>query len=124
MSSDKLISGRQYKNDISDIAGILLEHQKRGIPLTIDVIYAAVTKLYGKSAEIPIKMKRWLEKTIANGDYETVYSESRAGEQDAKAIVLEFEEHYPGELRGENINAIIEAAKRKREAATNKDHCL
>jgi hypothetical protein len=110
----KLMSGRQYKNDISDIAGILLEHQNRGTPLTKEAIDTAVTKLYGKSAEIPGKMKLWLAQILAKGDYETVYRESRTGEQDAKAILLDFEERYPGRLGGDNLNAVIDAAKRKR----------
>ena len=112
----KLMSGRQYKNDISDIVGILLEHQKRGIPLTAEAIYAAVAKLYGTNVEIPNGMLNWLNETIKNGDYENIYSESRAGEKEAKSALLNFEESNPGELRGENINSIIEAAKRKREA--------
>ena len=110
----KLMSGRRYKNDISDIVGILLEHQIRGMPLSADAIYAAVAKLYGLDAEIPERLKKWLDETLENGEYETVYRESREGEKDAKAALLDFEENHPGELRGENIDDIIEAAKRKR----------
>jgi hypothetical protein len=112
----KLMSGRRYKNDISDIAGILLEHQSRGTLLTKEAIDAAVTKLYGASAELPGKMKQWLDETLAKGDYESVYRESRQGEQDAKTILLDFEEQHPGELRNDNLDAVIEAAKRKRGA--------
>jgi len=117
----KLMSGRLYKNDISDIAGILLEHKNRGTPISAETIYSAVARLYGESAVIPGRMKQWLEEALANGDYETIYVESRAGEKDAKAILLDFEKHNPGELRGENIDAIIEAAIRKRENAANSD---
>lgn len=43
----KLRSGRKYKNDLSDVIGILAEHQKRGTPLTLDRINTAVNDLYG-----------------------------------------------------------------------------
>lgn len=38
----KLCSGRKYKKDLSDIIGILYEHEKRGIPLTMEDIDRAV----------------------------------------------------------------------------------
>jgi hypothetical protein len=116
LAAMKLMSGRQYKNDISDVAGILLEHQNRGTPLTREMIDAAVIKLYGTSAQLPSKMNEWLNKTLLNGDYEAIYRESRMSEQDAKAILLDFEERRPGELRGDNLDAVIEAAKIKRES--------
>ena len=43
----KLRSGRQYKSDLSDVLGILAEHEKRGTPITMEQIRKAVTDLYG-----------------------------------------------------------------------------
>ena len=43
----KLRSGRQYKSDLSDILGILSEHQKRGTPISMEQIRKAVSDLYG-----------------------------------------------------------------------------
>lgn len=37
----KLRSGRKYKNDLSDIIGILAEHDKHGVPITFDSITTA-----------------------------------------------------------------------------------
>ena len=116
----KLISGRQYKNDLSDIIGILLEHQKRNMPISKDAIDSAITTLYGESIEIPEATKKLLDEIFIKDDYETLYRQSREGEKDAKAILLDFDEKYPGELQGENINAIIEAARRKRQTTPNK----
>ena len=42
----KLMAGRQYKNDISDIVGILQEQENRGQPLTMGQITQAVEDLY------------------------------------------------------------------------------
>lgn len=43
----KLRSGRKYKNDLSDVIGILAEHEKKGTPITLEKIDTAVTNLYG-----------------------------------------------------------------------------
>ena len=42
----KLKSGRKYKNDLSDIIGILAEHEKISRPITWDSIDLAVQHLY------------------------------------------------------------------------------
>ena len=43
----KLRSGRKYKNDLSDIIGILAEHEKRGTVIIYEQIDTAVINLYG-----------------------------------------------------------------------------
>ena len=35
-------------------------------------------------------------------------------EKESKEILLEFDKGYPGELKGENINVILEQARQKR----------
>ena len=49
----KLMAGRQYKNDISDIVGILQEQENRGQPLTMGQITQAVEDLYGGWEKLP-----------------------------------------------------------------------
>ena len=49
----KLCSGRKYKKDLSDIIGILYEHEKRGVPLTMEDIDRAICNLYGSWDRIP-----------------------------------------------------------------------
>ena len=39
----KLMAGRQYKYDLSDVIGILWEHAKAGKPMTLDLIKEAAT---------------------------------------------------------------------------------
>ena len=43
----KLRSGRKYKNDISDIIGVLAENERNNKPITMGMIDNAVEKLYG-----------------------------------------------------------------------------
>ena len=111
----KLMSGRQYKNDLSDIAGILWEHQKNGNPISREAIDNAIAVLYGDNAEIPPMSKTTINDAFAYGDYEQAYREIRENEIQAKNILLDFDKNYPDELKSENIDSIIEQAKRKRE---------
>ena len=113
----KLMSGRQYKGDLSDIIGILLEHEKREEPIAREAINKAVTVLYGEDAHIPEPALAVLNNAYSTGDLEALYRTIRDNEVKSKEVLLEFEEQYPGQLRGENINEILETAKRKREAA-------
>ncbi|MDR1157825.1 MAG: hypothetical protein LBK75_05890 [Oscillospiraceae bacterium] len=112
----KLISGRAYKNDLSDVAGILLEHQRRGEPIERTAIDTAVKKLYGE-VTLPETSTELLDAAFTSGDYEKLYRESRESEKLSKEILVEFERDYPNTLKGENIDDIIEQAKRKRAAA-------
>jgi hypothetical protein len=54
------------------------------------------------------------EVSFIYSDFEKVYREIRESEKEAKNILTEFDKAYPGEMKGENINTIIEQARRKR----------
>jgi len=110
----KLMSGREYKFDLSDIAGILLEHKRAGNPISRETIEKAVIKLYGRFDVIPNISKKLLDDAFKSGDYEKVYRELRESEKESKEILLKFDENYPGNLKGENISTILEKARQKR----------
>ena len=110
----KLISGRQYKNDLSDIVGILWEHQKNGKPISREVIDKAAAVLYGENAEIPAASLKTLDDIFAKGDFEKIYKEARQTEIESRKAIVDFDTTRPGELKGENINAVIERARQKR----------
>jgi hypothetical protein len=109
----KLKSGRLYKYDLSDVAGILWEHQKSGNPITREIIDKAIITLYGANSEIPIESKKFIDAAFENGDYEQIYNEIRKNEKQAKEILLKFEKDNPNTLKGEDINSILEKARSK-----------
>lgn len=109
----KMMSGRQYKYDMSDIVGILWEHRKSGNPITGEAIDKAIVTLYGENAEIPQISLNTVKLALSEDDLERVYKLTRENESQAKEILLDFDETHPGELKGENINTIIEQARRK-----------
>lgn len=60
----KLMAGRQYKNDLSDIVGVLIEQEERGDALTLDRIKKAVVDLYDYYDKIPENSRIFMKKRI------------------------------------------------------------
>ncbi len=110
----KLRSGRQYKNDLSDIIGILAEHEKRVDSITYERIDKAVVNLYGSWNEISVDSVKFIKDALADGDYEQIYMRIRKSEQDAKETLVEFQEQYPDTLKEENVESVLKSLKSKK----------
>lgn len=107
----KLMSGRRYKNDLSDIVGILREHQKKNDPISREAVETAIISLYGKGATIPETSKQLLNAVFSVGDYETLYRRVRDSETEARDLLLAFDSKYPDQLKSENIDSVLDSAK-------------
>ena len=110
----KLRSGRKYKNDLSDIIGILAEHEKKSMPITLEKIDAAVENLYGGWDSFPKDSKSFIEDALKNGDFENIYSSVKNDEIESKDILVDFEQDYAGVAKESNINDILKMLKEKR----------
>lgn len=110
----KLRSGRKYKNDLSDVIGILAEHEKKCIPITFEKIDVAVTNLYGGWASFPEHSKPFIEDAFKNGDFENVYASVKNDEIEAEDILTDFEKEYTGVVKESNVNDILKILKEKR----------
>ena len=111
----KLMAGRQYKNDLSDIAGILWEHEQKRQPITWTAVDKAVCTLYGDWEQIPASSRQLLDDAFAAGDYGRAYREIRESEQRTKEILLDFNAAYPGAVKEDNLEAVLAQAKRRRQ---------
>lgn len=114
----KLRAFRQYKNDLSDIIGILAEHEKRGDPITLERTEKAVNDLYGSWSDFPNGAKDFIMKALAAGNYEKIYELVRQNEKDAKVDLIDFEEKYPKALKKDNVGDVLQnlrARKRRDE---------
>jgi len=109
----KLRSGRKYKNDLSDIIGILAEHEKRNQPITLEMINKAVNDLYGGWTEFPEDSKSFIEDAIRKGNYEQVYLSTNEEEKLSKDMLVGFEQDYPGVAKASNIDEILKNLKKK-----------
>lgn len=108
----KLRSGRKYKNDLSDVIGILAEHEKRGAPLTWEQIDRAVQELYDGWADFPEDAVRFIRDALKDQNYAQAYDAIRAGERSAKELLVDFQEVYPDTLKQENVNSVLQSLER------------
>lgn len=112
----KLKSGREYKNDLSDIIGILAEHEKRGEYLSFEMISSAVADLYGSFEAIGEKSLNFIKSVLENKKYDEIYGLLRENEINTKSVLIDFDKKYPGVLGADNVDSIIEGAEKKKES--------
>lgn len=103
----KLMSGRKYKNDLSDIIGILYEEQETGNPLDIEQIKTAVCNLYGNWECLPQDSRDFLLDIMNNHNLKDLYDFYRRNEISTKESLIDFEQNYPNVVTTDNVNDII-----------------
>ena len=81
------------------------------------MIDRAVLELYNSWDSVDTYAKAVLEKALASDDLATLFEIQMAEEAQAKDAVLEIDKKYPNLINSDNINEIIEQARKKK----NKD---
>lgn len=71
----KLMAGRQYKNDLSDIVGILIEQEERNEPLSFKNIQKAIVDLYDTYDRIPEDSRTFIEALYKKEDLHEFYKQ-------------------------------------------------
>lgn len=111
----KLMSGRKYKKDLSDIAGILYEQERAGNPLNFEMIDKAVCNLYGGWENISKDAQELLHKLLESDDLEKLFIELSEDEVYAKEALVEMEKKYPNVVKKDNVDdVILELMKKKK----------
>jgi predicted nucleotidyltransferase len=110
----KLMSGRQYKNDLSDIVGILWEHEKSGDAISREAIEKAVSILYEDWAKIPKNSRVFIDAVFENGDFESLYLETKEAEIQSRDILVKFEEDFSNVVTNDNIDEILEQLRQRK----------
>ena len=114
----KLRSGRQYKSDLSDVLGILAEHEKRGTPITMEQIRKAVVDLYGTWTSLPDSSRSFIENVMEKGRFDQLYGQIVQGERETKELLIHSEQDYPGVTTDSNIDAIAGTLQKKSDKAS------
>lgn len=112
----KLMAGRQYKHDLSDVIGIIAGEKEKGNNITLEKIKLAVKNLYDDYEKIPETSRVFIENIlnrIDSGD-ETVYDEFVNREKKNKETLLDFERKYPNVPTGDNLADVLFAAEKKK----------
>ena len=114
----KLRSGRQYKSDLSDVLGILTEHEKNDNPISLEQIQKAVSDLYGSWNALPEASQNFIFNAMQNGHFSELYEQTVIGEKETKELLIEFEKDYPGVTKEGNVNEISENLQKKTNRAS------
>lgn len=117
----KLMSGRKYKNDISDIVGILREEKEKGTPLTFETIDKAVCDLYGGWTKLPPESQALLREILREHNLEALYEKYRSTEKKTKSTLIAFEKDNPNVLNEDNLDDIIASLKKKKSRSERKE---
>jgi hypothetical protein len=103
----KLMAFRQYKHDISDIVGILREHERSGDPLTWEKIDTAVHQLYEGWMNMPENAQDLIKRILDNQDLDALYELYAQEESAAMDALITFEGKYPDILSEDNLSEIL-----------------
>ena len=114
----KLRSGRQYKSDLSDVIGILFEHEQRGGPLGLEQIRKAAADLYGSWETLPETSRTFIENVIGSNQLAVLYEQTAAGEKETKELLMQFEQDYPGTMKEANVDTIAGTLQKKTNRAS------
>ena len=114
----KLRSGRQYKSDLSDVLGILAEHEKKAAPITPEQIQKAVTDLYGNWDALPESSQSFISNAMQDGRFSELFAQTMIGEKETKDLLVDFEQDYPGVTKEANVDEIVENLQKKTNRAS------
>ena len=92
----KVMSGRRYKKDLSDIIGILSEQERIGEPLSYQQIDCAVRNLYGGWDNISEYAIQVLKVALDSENLKELFMEQEREEELSKQAVLQVQK-YEGE---------------------------
>ena len=90
----KLMAGRPYKHDLSDVAEIFAEHRRTEKTLSKEAIITAINNLYDSIDKIPESSMIFLDKIYQCDDIDQLILEQKENEKRAKETLITFEENY------------------------------
>ncbi len=110
----KLMSGRRYKKDLSDIIGILSEQERMGEPLSYQKIDCAVRNLYAGWEHISEYAIQVLKAALDSENLKELFMEQEHEEALSKQAVLQVRKYEGEKVKESNVDEIIQKALRKK----------
>ena len=113
----KMVSAREYRNDISDVVGILIYMKNESEDFSMDRINHAIDFLYGKrenviKEEVYNKVKEYAKWSVA--ELEKEYHVLTQMEKQTKQELIDINEKYQGVVKEESIDKVIEGLRRRK----------
>jgi hypothetical protein len=116
----KLASYRAYKNDQSDIIGILQQSQD----ITFEKVEEAVHELYGGWEKMQANSKTNIQECIRLAQQTNGYIQTKNIEKTNKDILQSFENNYPDTLTESNLENILKISKEKEILVSEKERSV
>lgn len=110
----KLMAGRRYKKDLSDIVGILSEQERRGEPLSYQQIDCAVRNLYGGWENISQYAIQLLKAALESENLTELFLDQKKEEKFVKRAVLQVQRYEEKKVSENNVDVIIQRALNKK----------
>jgi len=113
----KMVSAREYRNDISDIVGILIHMKDASEDFLMERIDYAIGFLYGKREDIIkddiyAKVKEYIERSVH--ELKKEYDALTQMENQTRQELIAINEKYQGVVKEESIDKVIEGLRRRK----------
>lgn len=113
----KMVSAREYRNDISDVVGILIYMKNESEDFSMDRIDHAIYYLYGKrenviKEDVYDKVKEYVKWSVT--ELEKEYDVLTRMEKQTKQELIDINEKYQGVVKEESIDTVIAGLRRKK----------
>jgi len=122
----KIKSARSYKKDLSDIVGIIKEHEEMENPITFEKIDSAMYELYGGWEDISQGTKNYVINILQSDDLESLYYAIVDEEEVNRDLLKEADKKYPKAMSAENVDVFLKSFRNKsqneRESVLDKLH--
>lgn len=114
----KMVSAREYRNDISDVVGILIYMKNECENFSMDRIDHAIEFLYGKrenviKEEVYDKVKEYVKWSVP--ELEKEYDILTQMESQTEHELKDIKDKYPEVIKEESIDKIIEGLRKRKE---------
>lgn len=106
----KIMSGRDYKNDISDVIGVLQENNSKKNKLEWKHVEKAIIDLYDTTEKIKPEKLEYFKKICEVKDieiFEELYEKVKKYEMNNKLLLEDFEKKYQDVLNDKNVEKIL-----------------
>ena len=101
----KVRSARTYKHDLSDVIGIIKEHQEMNKKLDFTLVDKAYHNLYDEGISAELKAK--LQEIFKYEDLEELFYSTKEEENANMQAALKAEEIYGGQVNENNVDSFI-----------------
>ena len=114
----KMVSAREYRNDILDVVGILIYMKNESEEFSMDRINNAINFLYGKwenviKEEVYDKVKEYAKWSVV--ELKKEYDVLTQMEKQTKHELIDINEKYQGVVKEESIDTVIAGLRRRKE---------